>query len=198
MHLVSADKDRSSVFKVKNVTVKVDSLKFSIRDSKHDFLYKVVKPLATGLVKKQIQKAFAGAITTGLEYVDGQLVGVRDRLAEAKVTEGDSRTKALQEVRATMSHTCSGIFPSHRYSLARRRKLLGSAVMKKARISRSSLIRGRAFSQTKATPPVGLIEPLSMMRKCRLAESGAPKREFNFTRTSCELLTLPMASFSIV
>jgi len=29
LHLVSADKDRSSVFKV-------DTLKFSIRDSKHD------------------------------------------------------------------------------------------------------------------------------------------------------------------
>jgi hypothetical protein len=98
VHLVSADKDKSSVFKVKSVHVKVDSLKFSVRDSKHDFLYKVVKPLATGLVKKQIQKALAGAITTGFEYIDGQLVGVRDRLEEAKATEGDSRTKALQEV----------------------------------------------------------------------------------------------------
>ena len=81
-----------------NVHVKVDSLKFSVRDSKHDFLYKVVKPLAVGLVKKQIQKAFAGAITTGFEYIDGQLVLVRDRMAEAKATEGDSRAKALQEV----------------------------------------------------------------------------------------------------
>jgi hypothetical protein len=98
VHLVSADKDRSSVFKVKDVNVKVDSLKFSIRDSKHDFLYKVIKPLATGLVKKQIQKALEGAITTGMEYVDGQLVIVRDRMADAKATEGESRTKVLQDV----------------------------------------------------------------------------------------------------
>lgn len=53
VHLVSSDKDKSSVFKVKNV-VKVNTLRFSIRDSKHNFLYKTLKPLATGLVKKQI------------------------------------------------------------------------------------------------------------------------------------------------
>jgi hypothetical protein len=79
--------------------VKVDTLKFSIRDSKHDFLYNTLKPLATGLVKKQIQKAFAGAITTGLEYIDGQLVTVRDRVADAKETEGVSRIEVLQDVR---------------------------------------------------------------------------------------------------
>jgi hypothetical protein len=54
IHLASAEKDKSSVFKVKNVHVKVDTLKFSIRDSKHDLLYKTLKPLATGLVKKQV------------------------------------------------------------------------------------------------------------------------------------------------
>ncbi|KAI0360398.1 hypothetical protein OH77DRAFT_678973 [Trametes cingulata] len=97
-HVVSADKDRSSVFKVKNVHVKVGTLKFSIRDSKHDTLYNIIRPLATGLVKRQLQKAIADAVTTGLEYVDGQLVGVRDRMSEAKQTEGMSRTQALQEM----------------------------------------------------------------------------------------------------
>ena len=97
-HVVSAGKDRSSVFKVKNVHVKVANLKFSIRDSKHDTLYKTVRPLATGLVKKQLQKAIADAVTTGLEYVDGQLVGVRDRMADAKASEDRARTQALQEV----------------------------------------------------------------------------------------------------
>ncbi|KAL5532100.1 hypothetical protein ACEPAF_5664 [Sanghuangporus sanghuang] len=98
VHLASATKDPSSVYKVKNVTVKVDSLKFSIRDSKHDTLYNTLRPLATGLVKKQIQKALSGALTTGLEYVDGQLVGVRDRMNEAKASDEGSRTKALQEL----------------------------------------------------------------------------------------------------
>ena len=98
MHLASATKDPSSVYKVKSVNVKVDSLKFSIRDSKHDTLYNTLRPLATGLVKKQIQKALSDALTTGLEYVDGQLVGVRDRMNEAKASDEGSRRKVLQEV----------------------------------------------------------------------------------------------------
>ncbi|KAL0948737.1 hypothetical protein HGRIS_008869 [Hohenbuehelia grisea] len=56
VHLASADRDRSSVYHVKQVNVKIDTLKFSIRDSRHDALYKIIKPIATGLVKKQIQK----------------------------------------------------------------------------------------------------------------------------------------------
>lgn len=43
------------MFKVKSVVVKVDTLKFSIRDLKHDFLYKTFKLLAICLVQKQIQ-----------------------------------------------------------------------------------------------------------------------------------------------
>ena len=101
--LVSSSKDHTSVFKVKSVHAKVASLKFSIRDSKHDLLYKTLKPLATGLVKKQIQKAIEDGVRTGLEYVDGQLVGVRDRMAEAKAEggkDGETRTnmQLLQEV----------------------------------------------------------------------------------------------------
>ncbi|TFK47462.1 hypothetical protein OE88DRAFT_1636556 [Heliocybe sulcata] len=98
MHLVGSNKDKSSVFKVKNVDVKVDTLKFAIRDSKHDLLYKTLRPLATGLVKKQIQKAIEGALQTGLEYVDGQLVTVRDRYQDAKASDEKSRTQALQEL----------------------------------------------------------------------------------------------------
>ncbi|PSS29844.1 hypothetical protein PHLCEN_2v2659 [Hermanssonia centrifuga] len=97
-HIASAEKDRSSVFTVKDVNVKVDTLKFSIRDSKHDFLYKTFRPLATGLVKKQLQKAIADSVRTALEYVDGQLVGVRDRMEEAKADENKSRTQVLQEL----------------------------------------------------------------------------------------------------
>jgi len=52
------------------------------------------------LIKKQIQKALADAITTGFEYVDGQLVGVRDRMAEAKGSGGDEagRREVLAEL----------------------------------------------------------------------------------------------------
>jgi len=96
VHLTSANKDKSSVFKVKSVQVKVDTLKFSIRDSKHDLLYKTLRPLASGLIKKQIQRAAADAITTMFEYIDGQLVAVRDRYDEAKRSDEATRTEALK------------------------------------------------------------------------------------------------------
>ncbi|KAL9715568.1 hypothetical protein Ac2012v2_000009 [Leucoagaricus gongylophorus] len=96
--LRSATRDKSSVFKVDSVRVKVDSLKFSIRDAKHNFLYKTIKPLATGLIKKQIEKAVRDALITGLEYIDGQLVAVRDRMETAKQTEGHTRTDVLKEL----------------------------------------------------------------------------------------------------
>ncbi|KAJ7334937.1 hypothetical protein DFH08DRAFT_1083444 [Mycena albidolilacea] len=95
---VKSSKDTSSVFSVASVRVKVGSLKFRIRDSKHDLLYKTFKPLATRLIKKQIQKALQDAIRTGFEYVDGQLVGVRDRMAEAKESDDGSRREVLAEL----------------------------------------------------------------------------------------------------
>ncbi|KAF8122468.1 hypothetical protein EV363DRAFT_1274680 [Boletus edulis] len=98
VQLVSAGKDRSSVFKVKDVHVKVGSLKFSIRESKHDLLYKTMKPIATGLVKRQIKKAIAGAIRTGMEYVDGQLVSVRDHMEETKSKDEMHHTQVLHEL----------------------------------------------------------------------------------------------------
>ncbi|CAE6470084.1 unnamed protein product [Rhizoctonia solani] len=99
VHIKSAPpKDKTSVFYVKDVRVKIDSLKFSIRDSKHDALYKIVKPIATGAIKKQIAKAIEGAIRTSLEYVDEQLVATRDRMNDAQATGEKSRTEVLKEM----------------------------------------------------------------------------------------------------
>ncbi|KAJ1042013.1 hypothetical protein NDA10_002991 [Ustilago hordei] len=61
------------IFTVKQVVAKVDKLKFAIRDSKHDTLIKVIKPLATGIIKKQISKAAEQGIRDGLEDLDRQL-----------------------------------------------------------------------------------------------------------------------------
>ncbi|KAI1785937.1 hypothetical protein LXA43DRAFT_1113109 [Ganoderma leucocontextum] len=96
-HLVSADRDRTSVFRVKDVHTSIQTLKFAIRDSKHDTLYKVLAPLATSLIKRQLQRVIANAVRTALEYVDGQLVSVRDQMAEAKASEDSSRRQVLME-----------------------------------------------------------------------------------------------------
>jgi hypothetical protein len=97
-HLKSAEKDPSSVFKVQSINVKLDTLKFSIRDSKHDLLYKTLGSLATGAIKKAIQKAVEANMRTAFEYLDGQLVGVRDRYASARDDPDGSRTEALKTV----------------------------------------------------------------------------------------------------
>jgi hypothetical protein len=81
--LISSKRDRSSFFRVQDVHVKINALKFAIRDSKHDFLYKTLRPLATGLIKRQIQKAI-DALITGFENIDRQLVAVRDRMESAQ------------------------------------------------------------------------------------------------------------------
>lgn len=104
VHLVSADRDRSSVFKVKDVHTSVHTLKFSVRDSKHDTLYKLLGPLATGLVKKQLQKAVGTAVRTALEYVDARLVGVREGMAEARASEDKSRRDVLREQLVQREH----------------------------------------------------------------------------------------------
>ncbi|PCH43513.1 hypothetical protein WOLCODRAFT_164502 [Wolfiporia cocos MD-104 SS10] len=106
-HLASAH-DPTSVFAVKDVTVKVDTLKFAVRDSKHDALYKTLAPLATGLVKRQLQKAVGGAVRTALEYLDGELVAVRDQMAEAKASEDGSRTQVLKQQLAAKKDKAQG------------------------------------------------------------------------------------------
>ena len=95
VHLVSSDQDEYSVFKL-------HTLKFSTRDSKHNFFNKTFKPLATRLIKKQIKKASKGSITTGMEYFDGQLIDLRDRMVSVKATEGKGHTKVLQDVCYTL------------------------------------------------------------------------------------------------
>jgi hypothetical protein len=76
----------------------VDNMKFSIRESKHDFLYKVVTPLAQGLIKKAVAKAIEQAIKTGLEYVDEQLVGVKRAMDEAKESDETTRAETLKNI----------------------------------------------------------------------------------------------------
>jgi len=121
IHLVSATSDPRSFFQVKNVNVKIDSLKFSIRDSKHDLLYKTLKPLATGLVKKQIAKAIKDGITTSLGVLDDQLISVRDKMEESRLNrknfegEGDkpSRMSVFTDVfkRSTKSTSSTASNP---------------------------------------------------------------------------------------
>jgi len=98
-HVRSApSSDKTSVFYIKDVEAKLGDISVAIRDSKHDTLYKVLKPLMMGLVKKQIKKAVEDGVRTGLEYVDGQLVGVQQRMDEAKSSDETTRIQVLQDI----------------------------------------------------------------------------------------------------
>jgi hypothetical protein len=185
---VSSDKDKSSVFKVNSVNVKVDTLKFSIRDSKHDLLYKTLKPLATGLVKRQIQKAIAGAITIGMEYVDGQLVAVRDRMADAKDTEGASRMQALQDVNhggifVQFLPVTDGLYYSFSNASSRSHTQFGraSGVLN----SRLSRISATLYSRRLGTPQDGLTEQQRRRMLPRKAKTGGLTREHSVSQLLC-------------
>ncbi|MBW0513033.1 hypothetical protein O181_052748 [Austropuccinia psidii MF-1] len=96
VHVESSDaKDR--VFVVKDVKVKVDKLSFGIRDSKHNFLYSTLRPLAQSLVKKQIAKAIEDGIRTGLGQLDAQFVDIKERLDAAEGDENISKMDVIKE-----------------------------------------------------------------------------------------------------
>lgn len=99
VHIESAvTKDR--VFTVKDVKVKVDKLAFGIRETKHNFLYSTLKPLAQSLVKKQISKAIEDGIRSGLAQLDAQFVDIRERLEAA---EGDDKVSKMDVIKGTFS-----------------------------------------------------------------------------------------------
>ncbi|ETS64374.1 hypothetical protein PaG_01227 [Moesziomyces aphidis] len=93
------------IFTVKQVVAKVDKLKFAIRDSKHDTLIKILRPLATGIIKKQISKAAEQGIRDALEDLDRQLVELRDRIERNKAIEGKGVTDAFKETFAKNDET---------------------------------------------------------------------------------------------
>ncbi|KIK67849.1 hypothetical protein GYMLUDRAFT_36633 [Collybiopsis luxurians FD-317 M1] len=130
IHLVSSS-DPTTLFDIETINVKVDTLKFAIRDSKHDLLYKTLRPLATGLIKKQIQKAVADGLRTGLEWLGEELIAVRDRMNEAKEGAGEEedigRWKAMQEAfKRRRDDTASSISMTRSTSSASQFKLVAN------------------------------------------------------------------------
>ncbi|EFP80265.1 uncharacterized protein PGTG_06221 [Puccinia graminis f. sp. tritici CRL 75-36-700-3] len=100
VHIESSEaKDR--VFVVKDVKIKVDKLAFGIRETKHNFLYSTLKPLAQSLVKKQISKAVEDGIRTGLGQLDAQFVDIRERLEAA---EGDDKVSKMDVIKRTFTN----------------------------------------------------------------------------------------------
>lgn len=81
------------VFQVKSVQASVGTLKFDIKDSKHDILYKTARPLATNLIKKQIVKAIEDGIRGGLETLNKKLVEIKKEMEESEKKGDKGSTK---------------------------------------------------------------------------------------------------------
>jgi len=96
IHLESTGRPNHA-FYVREVKVKIDTLKFKIRDAKHTLLYSTIRPLATGLIKKQVAKAIEDGIRTALEQVDMQLSDIKERLEDAKSRDDVSRVDVLKD-----------------------------------------------------------------------------------------------------
>ncbi|KAL5482543.1 hypothetical protein ACEPAI_9137 [Sanghuangporus weigelae] len=94
------ERENGHLFTVRNVNVSVDTLKFAVRDSKHDFLYRIISKIGTGFIKRAVSKAISDAVRTGLESVDVKLVDMRSRMAEADESEDSSKTKLLKDMRS--------------------------------------------------------------------------------------------------
>ncbi|KAL1405701.1 hypothetical protein Q8F55_007369 [Vanrija albida] len=89
---------KDTVFKVRSVETSIDELSFKIRDAKHDLLYKFIKVVATGAIKKAISKGIEAGIRSGLEYLDGELVQIRAALDESKNDDEVTRTEAIKQL----------------------------------------------------------------------------------------------------
>jgi hypothetical protein len=100
VELESVEKRRDTLIRVNSVHTQIDTLTFSIRDSKHDLLYKFVKSIATGIIKKAIMAAVDNAIRTAVGHLDDQLVQVRNTVDDAKKSDETTRTQALKDLYA--------------------------------------------------------------------------------------------------
>jgi len=125
VHIESASRP-GSVFSVKEVKCKVESLKFSIRDTKHDLLYSTLRPLASGLIKKQIQKAIEDAIRSGLSQLDQQLLDLKERMDAVEGTDGKTKMDAIKDTftskRSEGSESASKAETKGRFQLTSKRE----------------------------------------------------------------------------
>ncbi|KAJ3744499.1 hypothetical protein DFH05DRAFT_1617521 [Lentinula detonsa] len=94
--------DPTTLYDMKNITVKVDTLKFAIRDSQARFVVQDSQTSCHRSDQEAIQKAVADGMRPGLEWLGEELIAVCDRLNEARegATEEKEvgRFKAMQEV----------------------------------------------------------------------------------------------------
>jgi hypothetical protein len=74
-----------SLFEPKNVTCSIDKLKIHLRETSHDFLYKVVGPVLNAMAKKRMQ--------TGIENAIVEQISKLNHAASSGATDAANRTE---------------------------------------------------------------------------------------------------------
>lgn len=82
-------KDRSRIFTVQNVTVKVKNLNIVLKKSNHKTLFNFFKPLLMGVVKPAIAKAAEVQIRKSFDQLDEQMWLVQKEYNKAKEAAKD-------------------------------------------------------------------------------------------------------------
>ncbi|KAI5121398.1 hypothetical protein M0805_003170 [Coniferiporia weirii] len=119
IELSSNTSDRAAsanLYKVEKVSVKIDSLKIAIRDSKHGLIYRILSIPLANLLKKRMSGAISDAVRRGLEYANGRLVEIRDRVSAAEGSEDSSKIQAIMDIWNNQKHEVSSTASMHRKS----------------------------------------------------------------------------------
>ncbi|UZJ51024.1 hypothetical protein CBS101457_000344 [Exobasidium rhododendri] len=106
-----------NVFRVKEVKAKIQKIDFAIRKSKHDILVKILRPLATSLIKTAVCKAAEGGIRDALEKLNEHLTIAKEAEEGKKVDTLKARMSKTEEQKNADSKASFKIPTSKRDSI---------------------------------------------------------------------------------
>jgi len=90
---------RDKVIRVKDTEISIDTMRWSVKDAKHNMIYKIASSLFTPVLKKAIIAGLNVALRAAVEHLDDQLVEVRNRMEEAKRDDNElTRKQALKDM----------------------------------------------------------------------------------------------------
>ena len=124
------------------MNVSIDSLKFAIRDSNHDFLYKTLKPLATRLVKRQLEKAVGEAVALAVGVVEE---GVGRVLASLSNMAGAAKAQSSADRNGEVSPASAGGAVAANVPASPTRAAPGPAIARVASIASSENKKNSQF-----------------------------------------------------
>jgi hypothetical protein len=162
---------RDSVFRVRNVKTQVDTLTFSIRDSKHNLLYKFIRATATGVIKKAIAAAVSVAIRTALGHLDDQLTEIRNNVEEAKKSDENTRTQALKDLYARKKETAKANAEEAKHQAEEKPGKFKIVANRDSMVSRLGDVTLLAFLLTFRSTPTWVTTPRNLLSH----ECGRPR-----------------------